>query len=168
MLTKEYAFHTEMTSVEVGMFWDGYQTLDQALVKFRESLPPIDTAFLEAADPSKPSHTELYSDNEAYRITFNYPNPRRDWFFLTLIFARATSAAAMIQLHGIFAERDDSEAAVVLGAARDIAQVIRAIGCAPAGIVPLDKSARTDQIDTELSTFKTRRHHKIVGVSFSF
>lgn len=155
-----------MTSGEVGMFWDGYQTLDQALMKFRDSLPPLDDAFIAASDPSGayPSHTQLYTENDAYRITFNYPGTRRDWFHLTLVFARVTSSAAMIQLHGIFAERDDSEAAVVLGAARDIAQVVRAIGSAPPGSVPLDTS-RGDQIDAELSTFRSRRHHKVLGVS---
>jgi hypothetical protein len=67
-----------------------------------------------------------------------------------------SAAAAVIQLHGIFAERDESEASVVLAAARDVAGIIRTIGT---------RRGSEGSRSSVLPSFDPRRHHKLVCVS---
>lgn len=185
---------SDFSSAADGRFWESYQSLDQALLKFRESLPPInqelftrqqELASMAAGNnaivpaPAPDMVSELaYPDQFTHGIVaHNAPPNNPEWLNFTLTFAHVSSAAAVIQLHGIFAERDESEAAVVLAAARDVARIVRVVG-APRGTTALMRAALgleggasssggTGGVESpSLVSFEPRQQHKLVGVSF--
>lgn len=138
-----------------GRFWESYQCIDQALARFREALPPIDATMFSQ---------DSIIDNEsadAYAATIpalpsNSSPPHQNWLEFTLSFAHVSAAAALIQLHGIFADRDESEASVVLAAARDVAGIVRTIGT---------RGGFEGGQSSVLPSFDPRRLHKLVCVS---
>lgn len=141
-----------------GNFWDSYQTLDQALFRFKESLPALDVTMIS-------QYPILGNESRNTQDFFGIVPPSeeeaiqsRGWLCYTLVFAHVSIATAIIHLHGIFAERDDGEASVVLAAARDIAAIIRSIGT-------ISAEAETSSTGVPvLSSLQPRRLHKLVGV----
>lgn len=141
-------------------FWDSYQTLDQALFHFKESLPPVDATMLA-------QYFFVENESRDAQDFFGILPPSEEeatessgWLCYTIVFAHVSVATAIIQLHGIFAERDDSEAAVVFAAARDIASIIRNIGT-PQSAADLEASTTGVPVLTSLNP---RKLHKLIGV----
>lgn len=132
-----------------GRFWESYQCIDHALVCFRNSLPSVDATTV--------SQTSIIDNESAdvHAAVLALPSAQQDWLEFTLTLANVSVATAVIQLHGIFADRDASEASVVLAGARDVAGITRTIGT---------RGSEPNQ-DSALPLFHPRRHHKLVYVS---
>ena len=145
--------HLEYSSTGDGRFWESYQCIDQALACFRDSLPPVDATMFSQSSVIDNESAGVHATT-IMAASNNLLPQRQDWLEFTLTFAHVSAAAAVIQLHGIFSDRDESETSVVLAAARDIAGIIRTIGT---------RGSELNQ-SSVLPSFDPRRHHKLVYV----
>lgn len=140
-------------------FWESYQSIDQALLRFRSSLPPLRATAL----------SQYFIDDDESRDTQDLggilPPPEEEaaaspgWFSFVLLYAHVCATSSIIELHGIFADRDEREAMVVLTAAREIATIIRNIGTSQS-----DDSGTSRTGVPHLSSFNPRRIHRTVAV----
>lgn len=146
------------------LFWNSYHALDYALVGFRASLPTVSSVVtrpklerngssssipLSPTSPVSPISSlglGLFGFHGTEAILYDVEECAH-----TILFAHVASLMAVMNVHTIFATKDESERGIVIRAAHDVARLV--------------EEASRYQILGEKGGLDPRKTHMLIGVS---
>lgn len=133
------------------LFWDSYHALDYALVGFRNSLPPLSSL----PSPQAPGRRAVGSSGSDSGSSYSTPPAayEAEERGHTLLFAHIASLTAVMHVHDIFANRDESERWIVLRAAGDVVATVHTAVSRPGMCLP------------GACVLDPRKTHMLIGVS---